>query len=238
MQKKNRYLYYSILPCCIFLIAIGVYVTGYNPPTQGPPFGNLPAPINASLDEQTKAGNLTIDGLLKIGRYTSAPTGSTGALYYDTTENAFKGYKAAAWADLGGTAPVSSVFGRTGAIVATTGDYTVSKITGAAPLASPTFTGTVTAPTFSGALNGNATTATKLQTARTINGVSFDGSANITIPVPTSPACTLCYSCGGGWPNTGAQLGGQMYLSKGYGADCGGNYQTLTQYTNLYLCCR
>lgn len=30
-------------------------------------------------------------------------------------------------------------------------------------------------------LNGNASTATKLETARTINGVSFDGSANITV---------------------------------------------------------
>ena len=30
-------------------------------------------------------------------------------------------------------------------------------------------------------LNGNASTASKLETARTINGVSFDGSANITI---------------------------------------------------------
>jgi hypothetical protein len=63
-----------------------------------------------------------------------------------------------------------------------------------ANLASPTFTGVVTAPTFSGALSGNATTATTasacsgnagsatvLQTARLINGVSFNGSANITI---------------------------------------------------------
>ena len=36
------------------------------------------------------------------------------------------------------------------------------------------------AKTFSGALSGNATTATTLQTARTINGTSFNGSANIT----------------------------------------------------------
>lgn len=42
------------------------------------------------------------------------------------------------------------------------------------------FPGTVTAPTFSGALSGNAKTATTLQTARTINGTSFNGSANIT----------------------------------------------------------
>ncbi|HGD8162426.1 TPA: tail fiber protein [Escherichia coli] len=33
-----------------------------------------------------------------------------------------------------------------------------------------------------GSLNGNAATATKLQTARTIGGVSFDGSANIDLP--------------------------------------------------------
>lgn len=39
--------------------------------------------------------------------------------------------------------------------------------------------GTVTATTFKGSLSGNASTATKLQTARTIDGFSFDGSANI-----------------------------------------------------------
>lgn len=40
--------------------------------------------------------------------------------------------------------------------------------------------GQVQANTFIGALSGNASTATKLQTARTINGTSFNGSANIT----------------------------------------------------------
>jgi hypothetical protein len=39
-------------------------------------------------------------------------------------------------------------------------------------------------------LAGNASTATKLATARTINGVSFDGSANISITVPLTPATT------------------------------------------------
>ncbi|WP_200481466.1 MULTISPECIES: phage tail protein [unclassified Acinetobacter] len=45
-----------------------------------------------------------------------------------------------------------------------------------------TMLGTVTAPTFSGSLSGNADTATKLATARTIGGVSFDGTANINLP--------------------------------------------------------
>lgn len=49
--------------------------------------------------------------------------------------------------------------------------------------------GTVTGSNLSGtntgdqaSVTGNAGTATKLQTARTINGVSFDGTANITVP--------------------------------------------------------
>jgi hypothetical protein len=47
-----------------------------------------------------------------------------------------------------------------------------------------TFAGlsSVTSTTFVGALTGNASTATTLQTARTIGGVSFNGSANIDLP--------------------------------------------------------
>jgi len=41
--------------------------------------------------------------------------------------------------------------------------------------------GTIVATAFEGALTGNATTATALETARTIAGQSFDGSANISI---------------------------------------------------------
>ena len=40
-------------------------------------------------------------------------------------------------------------------------------------------------------LTGNAATATKLQTARTINGTAFDGSTNITIPTTIPAATTL-----------------------------------------------
>lgn len=79
--------------------------------------------------------------------------------------------------------------------VITTTYATKTELGTKAPLASPTFTGTVTAPTFKGALTGNAATATsatsadKLTTARTIAiagavtgaATSFDGSANISI---------------------------------------------------------
>ncbi|HAO7054436.1 TPA: phage tail protein [Escherichia coli] len=51
----------------------------------------------------------------------------------------------------------------------------------------PTTGGTVSGPLsvtggLTGSLNGNASTATKLQTTRTIGGVGFDGSANINLP--------------------------------------------------------
>lgn len=42
-------------------------------------------------------------------------------------------------------------------------------------------TNSLGATTFVGALTGNASTATALQTARNINGVAFDGTANITV---------------------------------------------------------
>jgi hypothetical protein len=64
-------------------------------------------------------------------------------------------YNGTAWAPAaGGGGAVSSVFGRTGAVVATSGDYTVDQVTGAAPLASPTFTGTI---------NGGAANFAQLQ---------------------------------------------------------------------------
>ena len=48
---------------------------------------------------------------------------------------------------------------------------------------------TVYATSFTGALTGNADTATRLATARTINGVSFNGSANITLTqMPVQPS--------------------------------------------------
>lgn len=78
-------------------------------------------------------------------------------------------------------APVVSVFTRTGAVVATTGDYAVAQITGAAPLASPTFTGTVNAAAVT--TSGLVTAASlKIGTSSTITNagttVSFAGGAS------------------------------------------------------------
>ena len=60
-----------------------------------------------------------------------------------------------------------------------TNDYTTAEKTKLAAI-----TGTNTGDQVN--ITGNAGTATKLQTARTINGIAFDGSADITLPTPAS----------------------------------------------------
>ena len=102
---------------------------------------------------------------------------------------------------------VTSVFGRTGAVVAEANDYAVGQVTGAAPLASPAFTGTVTIPTavvttlsgvpnFSGAATGqtaaSSDNSTKLATTAFVenqgylaSGTAVGGDLSGTLPSPT-----------------------------------------------------
>ena len=49
------------------------------------------------------------------------------------------------------------------------------------PFSTSNFTGLTVANTITGSVSGNAGTATQLQTGRNINGVLFDGTANITV---------------------------------------------------------
>jgi hypothetical protein len=78
------------------------------------------------------------------------------------------------------SAPVSSVAGRTGAILLSSADLSdVATTNSANSLVKRDVSGNFSAGVITATLNGNASAATKLITARTINGVAFDGSANI-----------------------------------------------------------
>ena len=72
--------------------------------------------------------------------------------------------------------------------------------------------GNFSAGTITAALTGNASTATTLQTARTINGVSFNGSANITVADSTKVPTSRTVSAGSGISGGGA-LSGNITLS-------------------------
>lgn len=108
-------------------------------------------------------------------------------------------FRALVAADIPALAYVTSVFGRTGAVIAVTGDYIVAQITGAAPLASPTLTGTPTAPTNATALDAttqiatdafvqNALAAYSSQVIARASGVSLAASVSTTtlISVPST----------------------------------------------------
>jgi len=105
-----------------------------------------------------------------------------------------------AWEKVDLTDAVSSVFGRTGAVVGVSTDYSAVGITNTAIGATNPSTGafttvtassTISASNFSGSssgvntgdqttITGNAGSATVLQTSRNIHGGSFNGSADVT----------------------------------------------------------
>ncbi len=70
----------------------------------------------------------------------------------------------------------------------------------------PTLTGGGASGTWPIAITGNAATATVLQTSRTINGVSFNGSANITITANTPGSLT--FNNGGAGASSGTVFNG------------------------------
>ena len=73
----------------------------------------------------------------------------------------------------------------------------------------------VTSTTFVGALTGNASTATTLQTARNINGTSFNGSADITITAANPNALTIGTGLSGTSYTGSAAI--TIALASGYG---------------------
>jgi hypothetical protein len=88
-------------------------------------------------------------------------------------------------------AGLSDCSGASNALTWSSGQFGCNAISGGSSFSYP-FPGnaTSTSITFSGglagALTGNASTATALQTGRTINGTTFDGTANITVTAASS----------------------------------------------------
>lgn len=144
------------------------------------PTSQLPAAIVGALSYQGTWNASTNSPSLASG------TGTKGYMYKVSTPGTttldgnsswsvgdFAIYDGTTWDRVAGSSEqVSTVFGRVGAVVATSGDYSVSQITGAAPLASPAFTGTPTAPTVTTSDN-----STSIATTAWVKGQGYAASA-------------------------------------------------------------
>jgi hypothetical protein len=91
-----------------------------------------------------------------------------------------------------------------------------------------TLSGNATSATTSSSTSGNAATATVLQTARTINGVSFNGSANITVTANTTNALTLGTGLTGSSFNGSGAVTATVSYGTSAGTACQGNDSRLS----------
>ena len=128
--------------------------------------GNLT--VNGTTTTLSSTNSVVADKLIELGNGTSgAPAGDAGiVIERGSSSNAFMGWDESSDTFLMGTGSFTG---------SSTGNLTVTKGTLNANLVGDV-TGTVT-----GGVSGNAATATKLQTARNIAGVAFDGTQNISL---------------------------------------------------------
>ena len=168
--------------------------------------GNLPPKTGTNLTFNSSSGALTATSF--VGDLTGNVTGNTSGSSGSCTGNAatatsLQTARTIAGVSFDGTANISlnnnAITNGAGYITATLTNEEVQDIVGGM-LTGNTETGiTVTYQDSDGTIDfvvgtlnqdttGNAATATALETARTINGTSFDGSANITV---TAAAGTL-----------------------------------------------
>ena len=121
--------------------------------------------VNGTTTTVASANTTIADNLIELNSGAASNANDTGILIErgSTGDNAIMAWDESA---------DKFIFGTTTATNTSTGDLTITS-------------GTIVASTFEGNLTGdvtgNADTATTLETARTIAGQSFDGSANISI---------------------------------------------------------
>jgi len=155
--------------------AAGAYLTSYDAWTH-PGYGGSATTSLLTLS----GGLLAVGSTTLVGNATTTGNFSAGSLTLAGTR--FTSANISQWTNDAGFATFGYPFpaGATTSQVAFNGGLTASgaTTTALAVTGSTTVTGVFNAP---GGIAGNASSATALQTPRTINGVSFDGTANITV---------------------------------------------------------
>ncbi len=154
--------------------------------------------VPCSFDGSTVTGDFVVASTTNAGDCHDAgatrPTGVQVVGRVESTNTGIGTYAVrAALESAVGAGAVTSVFGRTGVVTATSGDYAVAQVTGAAPLASPGLTGTPTTPTAAantnttqiastafvvGQMSPNTTADPWMPTGHYAAGINFSTTAN------------------------------------------------------------
>ena len=130
-----------------------------------------------------------------------------GLLIYQTTAPAgFYYYTGSAWKLLAGQTDVASKVDKVDGKDLSTNDYTTAEKTKLSAI-----TGTNTGDQTT--ITGNAGTATKLAVSKSINGIAFDGSADITVPAAAGTLTGIVAIANGGTNSTAVATAGGI----GYG---------------------
>ncbi len=184
------------------LLATSDFVSDLNSLATSDFVSDLNALEAIKTDVSTVASNISnvssFAAIYRIGSSDPSSSLDEGDLFYNSTDNKLKFYNGSAWVSLSDSATLITVADESSDTscnvlftTAATGDlgpktgtnFTFNSSSGA--LTATSFVGALTGNVTgnvsgsSGSTTGNAATATALETARNIGGVSFDGTGNI-----------------------------------------------------------
>lgn len=158
----------------------------HNKPTLTSAYADFLTELDARIDDAAVGFDPAVTTV------TNAPNNT---IRFSSAAGKWQKYNGSTWNDLATTYAIS-ISGNAGTVtngVVTTGSY-----------ADPAWITSLSGTKIAGAISGNAASATVLQTARTINGVSFNGSANISINLNNN----LTFNNGGSGAASGVAFSG------------------------------
>lgn len=166
----------------------------HNKPLSTSTYANFVSELDARFDDIT----------LGLDPAVTSPTNlPTNAIRYSSAAAKWQKWNGTAWSDLAAAYAIS-ITGNAGTVtngVVTTGSY-----------ADPAWITSLSGTKISGNIAGNAGSATVLATARTINGVSFNGSANISLNLNNN----LTFNNGGSGSASGVTFNGNTATTISY----------------------
>lgn len=158
----------------------------HSKPTVTSTYANFVTELDTRIDDVT----------LGLDPATTSPTNlPTNSIRWSSAATKWQKWNGSVWSDLAATYAIN-ISGN--AATVTNGVYTNGSY------ADPAWITSISGAKVSGAIGGNAATATALANVRTINGVNFDGTANITVNV----ANNLTFNNAGGGAASGVAFNG------------------------------